>query len=87
MSISKKYKIGGYVKRAKLNLRNADDVKAFHRGLFERLFMGYEYGELVDVYIDITGYKETAKRPEMSIYTSTNSPYSYPINNRSKSPL
>ena len=65
MSISKKYKIGGYVKRAKLNLRNADDVKAFHRGLFERLFMGYEYGELVDVYIDITGYKETAKRPEM----------------------
>ena len=62
---SKKYKIGGYVKRAKLNLRNGDDVKAFHRGLLERLLGSFEDGELVDVYIDITGYKETSKRPEM----------------------
>ena len=61
----RKYKIGGYVKRAKLNLRNGDDVKAFHRGLLERLLGSFEDGELVDVYIDITGYKETSKRPEM----------------------
>ena len=61
----KVYRIGGYVKRAKLNLRNEGDIRAFHRGIFERRFGGFEDGELVDVYIDITGYKETCKRPEM----------------------
>ncbi len=61
----KVYKIGGYVKRAKLNLRNSADVKAFHRGIFEQRFGDFEDGELIDVYIDITGYKETYKRPEM----------------------
>ena len=65
MREEKEYRIGGYVKRAKLNLRNGDDVKAFHRGIFERQFSGFEDGTLVDVYIDITGYKETYKRPEM----------------------
>ncbi len=59
------YKIGGYVKRAKLNLRNGDDVKAFHRKVFVDKFRYLTDGELVDVYIDITGYKETSKRPEM----------------------
>lgn len=59
------YRIGGYVKRAKLNLRNGNDVKAFHRGMYERRFGGFDDGVLVDVYIDITGYKETSKRPEM----------------------
>ncbi len=59
------YRIGGYVKRAKLNLRNKDEVIAFHRGIFERRFGGFEDGTLVDVYIDITGCKETYKRPEM----------------------
>ena len=61
----KVYRIGGYVKRAKLNLRNEGDIRAFHRGIFERRFGGFEDGDLVDVYIDITGYKETCKRPEM----------------------
>ena len=61
----KEYRIGGYVKRAKLNLRNREDVIAFHRGIFERRFGGFEDGVLVDVYIDITGYKETYRRPEM----------------------
>ena len=42
------FRIGGYVKRAKLNLRNEREIRAFHRNA-----------------IDITGYKETAKRPEM----------------------
>ena len=59
------YRIGGYVKRAKLNLRNKEDVIAFHRGIFERRFGGFSDGTLVDVYIDITGCKETYKRPEM----------------------
>ena len=63
--VEKKYKIGGYVKRAKLNLRNEKDIRAFHRGIFESRFGGFEDGELIDVYIDITGYKETSKRPEM----------------------
>ena len=59
------YRIGGYVKRAKLNLHNGEDVKAFHRGIYERRFGSFGDGALVDVYIDITGYKETYKRPEM----------------------
>lgn len=40
-------------------------VRAFHRNAIERRFGDFEGGTLVDVYIDITGYKETAKRPEM----------------------
>lgn len=61
----KQYRIGGYVKRAKLNLRNAKAVREFHRHYFEEQFGRVGYGELVDVYIDITGAKETFKRPEM----------------------
>ena len=63
--MEKKYRIGGYVKRAKLNLRNEKDIRAFHRQIYETRFGGFEDGELVDVFIDITGYKETSKRPEM----------------------
>ena len=59
------FRIGGYVKRAKLNLRNEREIRAFHRNAIERRFGDFEGGTLVDVYIDITGYKETAKRPEM----------------------
>lgn len=59
------FRIGGYVKRAKLNLRNEREIRAFHRNAIERWFGDFEDGTLVDVYIDITGYKETAKRPEM----------------------
>ena len=69
MSVSKSteriYQIGGYVKRAKLNLRNERD-QAFHRNAIERRFGDFEDGTLVRyLIIDITGYKETAKRPEM----------------------
>ena len=48
MSEEKEYRIGGYVKRAKLNLRNGEDVKAFHRGIYERRFGDFEDGTLVD---------------------------------------
>lgn len=61
----KQYRIGGYVKRAKLNLRNESDIRAFHRNAMEKRFGEFGDGKLVDVYIDITGYKEIAKRPEM----------------------
>lgn len=64
-NVEKTYKVGGYVKRAKLNLRNEKDIRAFHRKYYEDKFGCMEDGDLVDVYIDITGYKETAKRPEM----------------------
>ena len=64
-NMEKKYKVGGYVKRAKLNLRNSEDVKAFHRGVYEKKFSSMQDAVLVDVYIDITGCRETAKRPEM----------------------
>ena len=63
--IEMQYRIGGYVKRAKLNLRNEKDIRAYHRGIFERRFGELEDCELVDVYIDITGSKEIVKRPEM----------------------
>lgn len=59
------YKIGAYVKRAKLNLRNGKEVRAFHRSSYEVKYRDVVGCELVDVYIDITGYKETTKRPEM----------------------
>lgn len=59
------FRIGGYVKRAKLNLRNEREIRAFHRNAIERRLGDFEDGTLVDVYIDITGYKETVKRPEM----------------------
>ena len=60
-----RYKVGCYVKRAKLNLRNGDDVKAYHRGYFEKRFCDLSDCILVDVYIDITGSKEISTRPEM----------------------
>lgn len=61
----KTYQVGGYVKRAKLNLRNGEDVKAYHRKAFMDKFKDVPDCVLVDVYIDITGNKEIAKRPEM----------------------
>lgn len=63
--MDEKYRVGGYVKRAKLNLRNGKDVRAFHKLYYEDKFSGIDDCELVDVYIDITGNKEIAKRPEM----------------------
>lgn len=59
------YRAGGYVKRAKLNMRNADEIRAFHKRFYVDKFAGYEDCILEDVYIDITGSKETEKRPEM----------------------
>lgn len=50
------FRIGGYVKRAKLNLRNEREIRAFHRNAIERRLGDFEDGTLVDVYIDITGY-------------------------------
>lgn len=62
----KKYKVGGYVKNALLwRNRNPEEMIAYNRAYFEKQIHDYEDAELVDIYIDVTGYKETYKRPEM----------------------
>lgn len=65
MEEQKKYKVAGYVKRAKLNLRNEQEVREFHTKFFEDRFSDKDDCTLVGVYIDITGNRETEKRPEM----------------------
>ena len=60
-----RYRVAGYVKLAKLWERSRDTAIPYHHQYYEKKFEGHPDFELVDVYIDITGYKETAKRPEM----------------------
>lgn len=60
------YKVAGYVKNALLwRNRNPEDMLDFNRRYFEQQLEGIEGMELVDVYVDVTGNKETYKRPEM----------------------
>ena len=60
------YKVAGYVKNALLwRNRNPEDMIAFNRQYFEHQIEGVEGMGLVDVYVDVTGNKETYKRPEM----------------------
>ncbi len=60
------YKVGGYVKNALLwRNRNPEEMIAYNRAYFEKQIEGIENMELVDVYVDVTGHKETYKRPEM----------------------
>ena len=60
------YKVAGYVKNALLwRNRNPEEMFAFNRQYFEQQIEGIEGMELVDVYVDVTGNKETYKRPEM----------------------
>lgn len=62
----KKYLVGGYVKNALLwRNRNPEEMIAYNRFYFEEQLRDIEGMELVDVYVDVTGHKETYKRPEM----------------------
>lgn len=62
----KKYLVGGYVKNALLwKNRNTEDMVAYNRFYFEEQLEDKEDMQLVGVYIDVTGHKETYKRPEM----------------------
>lgn len=61
-----KYKVGGYVKLAKLWERSKDAVVAYHSSYYAEKFKDDTDKELFGVYIDITGNKEIFKRPEMS---------------------
>lgn len=62
----KKYLVAGYVKNALLwKNRNPEEMIAYNRLYFEEQLSGMENMELVDIYVDVTGNKETYKRPEM----------------------
>lgn len=60
-----KYKVGGYVKLAKLWERSKDAAVAYHSSYYAEKFRDDADKRLVGVYIDITGNKEIYKRPEM----------------------
>ena len=60
-----RYKVGGYVKLAKLWERSKDAAVAYHSSYYAEKFRDDADKKLVGVYIDITGNKEIYKRPEM----------------------
>lgn len=60
-----RYKVGGYVKLAKLWERSKDAAVAYHSSYYAEKFRDDADKRLVGVYIDITGNKEIYKRPEM----------------------
>lgn len=63
--MSEKYKVGGYVKLAKLWERSRESAIDYHERYYTNKYLDSEEFELVGVYIDITGFKETSKRPAM----------------------
>ena len=63
--MDRKYKVGGYVKLAKLWERSKDVAVAYHSSYYAERFRDDADKRLVGVYIDITGNKEIYKRPEM----------------------
>ena len=63
--MDRKYKVGGYVKLAKLWERSKDSAVAYHSSYYAEKFRDDADKRLVGVYIDITGNKEIYKRPEM----------------------
>ena len=63
--MDRKYKVGGYVKLAKLWERSKDAAVAYHSSYHAEKFRDDADKRLVGVYIDITGNKEIYKRPEM----------------------
>ena len=63
--MDRKYKVGGYVKLAKLWERSKDAAVAYHSSYYAEKFRDDADKRLVGIYIDITGNKEIYKRPEM----------------------
>ena len=59
------FKVGGYVKLAKLWEKHADEAIPLHFRHFESRYQGMKDTELVDVYIDITGKKHIYERDAM----------------------
>ena len=58
-------KVAGYAKLAKLWEKRREEAIRYHRTYYADKFPDYGKFELVGVYVDITGSKQTAKRPEM----------------------
>ena len=56
--MNRKYKVGGYVKLAKLWERSKDAAVAYHSSYYAEKFRDDADKRLVGVYIDITGNKE-----------------------------
>lgn len=65
--MDRKYKVGGYVKLAKLWERSKDAAVAYHSSYYAEKFRDDADKRLVGVYIDITGNKEIYKRRKWCI--------------------
>lgn len=63
--MSKKRKVAGYVKLAKLWEKNRETAIPYHHNYYLTQFGSLDDYELVDVFIDITGNKQIIKRQEM----------------------
>jgi len=63
--MGEKYRVGGYVKLAKLWERKREEAIKLHEEYYQEMFRETPNMELVDVYIDITGNKNIWKRPGM----------------------
>lgn len=59
------FKVGGYVKLAKLWEKRSKEAIPIHFQHFESIYQGMKDTELVDVYIDITGKKHIYQREAM----------------------
>ena len=63
--MSRTFRVGGYVKLAKLWERNKDEAMELHRAYFEERCLQESTYELQHVYIDITGNKHLYRRDQM----------------------
>lgn len=63
--MGEKIRVAGYVKLAKLWEKRRDQAYDYHNKYYQDKYAGSERFELSGVYIDITGNKQIAKRPEM----------------------
>ena len=63
--MDKVYSVVGYVKLAKLWERSEQSAKTYHQNYYKTKFADTPCYKLYNVYIDITGKKETYKRIEM----------------------
>ena len=64
-NVGHQYKVGGYVKLAKLWERTKDQAIKYNRDYYITKFQNNEIFQLYDVYIDITGEKRIPRRWEM----------------------
>ena len=63
--MNENYRVGGYVKLAKLWERKREESIQLHEEYYKEMFKKAPNMALVDVYIDITGNKNIWKRPGM----------------------